>query len=495
VESPRPADQQRPTSTNNVAVRPRRSRPSRAHARSTLERTHGRSAVSTVPVGRATRSGSWRSPGALIARVRTDSLLRNGLFIMLTTVVQSAFGFAFWLVAARLFPAHVVGLIAAIISASTIIVLLASLGVGGMLIQSLPTKRLLAAWSVTFWAGMATATAICIAAGCGVLILLPFLTRQLSVLHDSTYALLFIAGTLTMAGGAVLDYVFIAQRAAGNMLLRNTIVAGGKLVMVGLLLVVAGDSALNLLGAWAAASVVGLILGIGLLIRLRRPDRPAPVGVLAREARELLSRMAGNQLIGMGGALLPFVIPVLVTARLSSTDNAYFYTTWMMGGIFLIISPAVSQSLFAEGAHNPGEVYAKARSALGAIGIMLAPCIVGVFVIGGTLLSAFGTAYEHHAIGLLRIVLIASIPDAVTNVYVAVLRVQGRLVAAATLNVAMGLGVIGLSWVFLPTLGISAVGWAFLEMQLCGCVFVVFDLLRLSSPGRLVGRRRQEVAS
>ena len=74
---------------------------------------------------------------------------------------------------------------------------------------------------------------------------------------------------------------------------------------------------------------------------------------------------------------------------------------------------------------------------------MLAPCIVGVFVIGGTLLSAFGTAYEHHAIGLLRIVLIAAIPDAVTNVYVAVLRVQGRLVAAAGLNVAMGLGVVG----------------------------------------------------
>ena len=115
-----------------------------------------------------------------------------------------------------------------------------------------------------------------------------------------------------MAGGAVLDYVFIAQRAAGNMLLRNTIVAGGKLVMVGLLLVVAGDSALNLLGAWAAASVVGSFWASDSLIRLRRPDRPAPVGVLAREARELLSRMAGNQLIGMGGALLPFVIPVLV---------------------------------------------------------------------------------------------------------------------------------------------------------------------------------------
>jgi O-antigen/teichoic acid export membrane protein len=197
----------------------------------------------------------------------------------------------------------------------------------------------------------------------------------------------------------------------------------------------------------------------------------------------------------MGGALLPFVIPVLVTARLSSTDNAYFYTTWMMGGIFLIISPAVSQSLFAEGAHNPHEVFTKARSSLLAIGVMLAPCIAGVFVIGGTLLSAFGSSYEQHSIGLLRIVLIAAIPDAVTNVYVAVLRVQGRLVAAAGLNMAMGLGVIGFSWVFLPSLGISAVGWAFLEMQLCGCVFVLLDLLRLSSPARVVQRVVQGIGA
>ena len=50
---------------------------------------------------------------------------------------------------------------------------------------------------------------------------------------------------------------------------------------------------------------------------------------------------------------------------------------------------------------------------------------------GGTLLSAFGAAYEQNATGLLQIVLVASFPDAVTNVYVAVLRVRGRLRAAA----------------------------------------------------------------
>ena len=173
-----------------------------------------------------------------------------------------------------------------------------------------------------------------------------------------------------------------------------------------------------------------------------------------------------------------------MTARLSLTENAYFYTTWMMAGIFLIIAPAVSQSLFAEGAHSPHELLMKARSALGFIGAILAPCVVGVFAVGGILLSALGPAYAHHGIGLLRIVLLASIPDAIINVYVAVLRVRGRLVAAAGLSVVMGIGTVALSWVLLPVLGIDAVGWAFLAMQLCGCAFAILDLLRSSTLAR-----------
>jgi O-antigen/teichoic acid export membrane protein len=271
---------------------------------------------------------------------------------------------------------------------------------------------------------------------------------------------------------------------AGNMFVRNSVMAAGKVLLIVLITVLAGTRALNLLGAWAAASVVGLGLGIGVLVRRMSLPRPPRIAVLARTALGLRSRLAGNQLIGIGAALLPYLLPLLVTARLSLTENAYFYTTWMLGGIFLIIAPAVSQSLFAEGVHNPQELHLKARSALGFISLILAPFVVGVFAMGGILLSAFGSAYEHHALGLLRIVLLASIPDAIMNVYISVLRVQGRLITAAALSLGIGIGIVVLSWTLLPVLGINAVGWAFLAMQTCGCVFMVVDLLRSSSLAR-----------
>jgi O-antigen/teichoic acid export membrane protein len=182
---------------------------------------------------------------------------------------------------------------------------------------------------------------------------------------------------------------------------------------------------------------------------------------------------------------------LLVTARLSASENAYFFTTWMLAGLFLVVAPAVSQSLFAEGMHRPDEVDTMSRSAIRIIGAILLPGLVAILAVGGTLLTAFGPAYADHAVGLLRITVLASIPDAVTNVYVGVLRVQGRLTAAALLMLAIGLGTLVISWLLLPVIGISAVGCAFLAMQLCGCVYVAVDRRRQASPQQVQNRRRE----
>jgi O-antigen/teichoic acid export membrane protein len=113
------------------------------------------------------------------------------------------------------------------------------------------------------------------------------------------------------------------------------------------------------------------------------------------------------------------------------------------------------------------------------------PSFVAVLLLGSTLLFTFGHAYSDHAIGLLRLAVLASIPDAVTNVYVGVLRAEARLSAAAALNVSIGIGTLVISWFLLPLIGIAAVGWAYLAMQLSGSVYVVLDWRRQSSRARM----------
>jgi O-antigen/teichoic acid export membrane protein len=183
-----------------------------------------------------------------------------------------------------------------------------------------------------------------------------------------------------------------------------------------------------------------------------------------------------------------------VTARLSARDNAYFYTTWMLAGLVMVVAPAFSNSLFAEGMHRPDEIGGLARSAFKIMGAILLPALLAILVLGGTLLSAFGHAYTDHAEGLLRLAVLASIPDAVVQVYVGVLRVEARLSAAASLLLGIGIGTLAISWFLLPLIGISAVGWAFVVMQLCGCVYVAFDWRRQRLPaGMQKGLHHKEI--
>jgi O-antigen/teichoic acid export membrane protein len=432
--------------------------------------------------------------GPYIDRVRGDSLFRNSLFIMANTLVTSAFGYVFWLVAAHLYSAPVVGLTAAITSASTIVVLVSWVGVGATLIQSLPEQSKEAGWWTTFWAG--TATVVFFAAAlCGIAFLvLPLFAPKLIVLRSVDYAAVFAVGTVASAVGVTLDWTYIAERRAKDMLSRNSAAAVVKLILLGLLGLAAGPGALRLLGAWGAASAFGLGLGAALLVRRRRVARPPRFPVLVRTALGFRSRVAGNQAIGMGAGLLPYLLALVVTARLSTSDNAYFYAAWQLAGLVLIVSPSVSISLFAEGVHRPDEVGAMARSAFRIIGAILVPGLVAIQATGGILLSAFGPAYADHAVGLLRIAVLASIPQAVTWVYVGVLRAQGRLTTVALLSLGISFGTLVMSWLLLPVMGISAVGWAFLAMQLCGCAYVVLDRRKRTSPERLESGRHHKEA-
>jgi O-antigen/teichoic acid export membrane protein len=420
-----------------------------------------------------------------IDRARSDSLIRNGVFSTATQVVNSAFGYVFWLLAARLYSPAIVGLTAAATSATTIVMMLSCLGVGGMLIQSLPRQPKKTEWSATFWAGMATVTLLA-AALCGSAIaVLPLISPELVALRGVGYAAVFAVGTVGLTVGATLDSLFVAERRVSYAFRRNFAVGAVKVLMLGLLALAFRPDASLLLGAWGVAAVCGVGLGAALLVRRIGVARPPGFSVLVQTARGFRSRVTGHQLIGIGAGLLPYLLPLIVTVRLSARDNAYFYTTWMLVALFLVIAPAFSNNVFAEGMHRPDEIGALARSAFKIIGTILVPGLVTILVLGGTLLSVFGHTYTGHAVGLLRLAVLASIPDAVVHVYVAVLRVEARLAAAASLLLGIGIGTVVISWFLLPVMGISAVGCAFLVMQLCGCVYVVLDWRRQRSRVRV----------
>ncbi|MBV9688718.1 MAG: hypothetical protein JO202_03300 [Ktedonobacteraceae bacterium] len=423
----------------------------------------------------------WSLLHALVRRIRNDSLLRNSIYIMSTTVTTSAIGYLYWIVAAHIYSTQDVGLASAIIAVMMLTATFSNLGIDSTLVHILPRRETGYAWSLTLNAGLVIGTLAGLLAGSIVVLVLPFFSRQFAIFaYYPTCAFVFIAGVPLWIITTLLDQTFVAERAANNTLVRNAAFAVIKFVLMVLL------TSWGVLGIFsgfvlaAAATLIGAWLV--LIPYLKRAYCLAVRGIVG-QVRTMLSLLAWNHFINIGGLMPVYLVPVFVTVRLSAADNAYYYTTSMVGGFFYMISSAVAVALFAEGSHATDNVLHKTRSSAVIITILLIPAMLIAFLGGRSIMLLFGPNYAQYGLPLLTILTITAVPDAITNIYVSVLRVQRRLRRAVLLNLGMASLTLLLSWLLLPILGIAGAGWAFFAAQTAGSLVAAADLISFSRRG------------
>jgi O-antigen/teichoic acid export membrane protein len=187
--------------------------------------------------------------------------------------------------------------------------------------------------------------------------------------------------------------------------------------------------------------------------------------------------LAGNLASGMGSLLPVHAFPILVVALLDAEHNAYYFIAWSVSAAFFMISPAVSHALLAE-VSTSRAAQRQIRMAAVAIFVLLVPATTLAILLARPLLGLFGPEYAEHGTSLVRIYAVAAFPDAITNIYVAVLLARRRVSRAAVVNLVMGaVAVVGAA-VTLPLLGIDAVGWSWLCAQVLGVLMMLFFLRR-----------------
>lgn len=420
-----------------------------------------------------------------VSKLMRSELSRNSVFIMGATLVNSLLGGAFWITAARLYRTEAVGLAAALVSALMLTTALSMFGMQATLVDRLPRRESGGDKSITLAAAVLGAGGLSCIGAVAVAIVLPHLSDRFEVISgNAAYLAAFVSGCVLTTIASVLDYVFVAEQSAGKMAIRNAVSAAAKLPLVMVAAAFGTASALAIVGSWSVAAALGVIAAIALLSRLRRGYGPAFAGTV-QELRAMVPSLPLQHVISIAGGLSPFLLSLLVAARLSASANAHFYTTWMVAGLFFVVSPAVSWSLFAEGRRAGTELVATVRRAALVTACLLGPMMLVFLLLGRSVLLMFGPDYAARGHVLLTILVVSAIPDAVTNLYVGVMRVRGRLGAAAALNVAMLATTLGLAAALLPSLGIAGAGWAWLAAQSAGAAFVAAHLLVLRARASL----------
>ena len=429
---------------------------------------------------------STNSIGQILgSRLRIDSLLRNSVYVMASTALTAASGYLYWIIAARMYPAHDVGLASALIGIMMLAATFANLGIGPTLIQVLPRRQAGHAWSLTLNAVFLTGILSSLVAGSIAAVLLPFVAPKFAtVSNHGAYTLVVIAGVPMLILAALLDSTFTAERAAGNMLARTATFALLRIPLLVIPIALGQAGAIIICISWVLAAGGSVIGGALLIPRLRRGYRLAWRGILS-QIRSMLSLVAGHQFISLGALAPIYLMPIFVVARLSFAENAYFYTSWQVGSLFFMVSPSVATALLAEGSNTPENVLRKARSSLFIIAALLCPAMLVAFLGGHLILSMFGPSYAAYGYTLLSVLVISAIPDAITNVYISVLRVRKQLAHAACLNIGMAVIALVVAWILLPHVGIVGAGWAWLIAQSAGTLAVAGHIAATRAPSGL----------
>lgn len=410
-----------------------------------------------------------------------DPVLRNSMAIMASTVLTSLLGYVFWLLVARISGADASGSGAALTSGLQATVLLASVGSAAAMLEWLPRAVTPEAWRQRVTAGLVVAVVTAAVGAVLVTGVLGFAVPVLPELGSVAGGALFVAASVFFAAGTVVDYVAVSGGRGGLLLWRNVVLTGLRIPLF-LIPTAFLTGPEHILAAWTIAAAVSLLVAWR---GFRRPGvghgfRIDTTG-LGSALREMRSSLVGQHLITVTAMLAGYLLPILVVARLSPTDNAYFYITWMLGSVFFIVSPAVSTALFAAGAAEPSAVAALMRRALMISTVLLVPPVLVYLVGGGLLLELFGPGYAQHGRLLLVLLALSAIPDALTNIAAAVLRSTGRLTQALRLNGSMLVLCLVGSWLLMPSGGIVAVGACWLGSQTLGAVWVIARWRRIAA--------------
>jgi O-antigen/teichoic acid export membrane protein len=400
-------------------------------ARGAAERLAGPTEVGAAP-------GRMR---LLLAGIRSDHLVRNSLYLMLSSGIQAALGFTFWIVMARLFDAADVGRASSLISATALIAYFALFGLNSTLVRFLPTSD---------HKGPLITAALLLVAGTGMaiglvyILLTPLVAPRLAfVAHRPVMVIGFALLGAAAAVNLLTDSVFIASRKAGLCAVTDGAVGGVSKIVMGVAL--AGTGAYGLFsasaGGFAAAALASVILMVTALHW--RPSLRKPVQVL----KPLLKFSGANYASNAFNLLPSVVVPVIVLDRLGAHAAAYYFVAFQMAALLYAAVYAVESSFLAEGSQAQANWRAiRRRSRRLAVQLFVPGCIV-LAAAAHWVLLAFGPAYSQHGTASLELLAIAVLPIAACNWSWTVLRITARLGVLVFSCAIYAAAICGLAWV------------------------------------------------
>jgi O-antigen/teichoic acid export membrane protein len=412
----------------------------------------------TEPGENATHDGARPARAGLLGHA-SDPLFATSYLLLLASVGASAFGFVFWVVAARIYPPTIIGRAGVLISALTFVSGVTAGGTAQILIRFLPSVQAAPATLVrrvyifnvvlaTLAGFVAAKTAVIWAPTLG------FLSR------DPLWTLAFTAGSIVIAVFVLEDGALTGAGRAYVIPFENISYAILRLV---LLAVGVASGLAGIFIAWSVPALGAVVVITVLLFRRILPamkttedDQPSPPGVL----RFGLVNWLGSAL----GITSATFMPILVLDAVGPPVSAAFYAAWTVAIGLTLISVSTGTSLTAQAAGRPERLPTIVRRALRQSVLLSFVGALVVVVAAPLIMGMFGPHYGS-GVAPLRVLAVSTVPFAVSIVGLSVARVRESLRTILIWEGTLATLGLGLGTVLVIRYGIVGAAFAWLVAQ------------------------------
>jgi O-antigen/teichoic acid export membrane protein len=400
-------------------------------------------------------------------------LLTGSAALVLTAGVQALSGALFWLIAARVDEQTDVGHATALFTSVLFVAFLAGLG------QPVAAARYAAGRAredhvIFAWGAAATAVAAVLAGIVYLVVVSPPAVDELRHWHGAAGPALFILLCSGTALSLLLDVRLMTQRRWGLVLARASAVGFARFPL--LLIPVDEGRAVWLLVVAALPTAVSGFLGTAWLPKVtghRHVFGPPPATTRAWMRYSVI-----NWASTITYQAPTFAMPVIVLANVSAEDNASFYVAWGVAAVAAYVPTAIGQALLAEGGRDGAHLRAQVRLAIVVAG--------GLMVIGALLatlardliVTLYGQDYQEAA-DILPALVVATIPWAVTSVYLTEARVRHRSAATVIITLTLSLAILVPALILVPDDGIEGAATAYLLGNIVAAIVALGSHLQI----------------
>ncbi len=421
------------------------------------------------------------------AHVRTP-LYRNGYALIFGGAASSALGFFYWIAAARYYPTSDVGANSAVLSAMMLLSGISQLGLGSVLFRFIPlagqtTDRLISrAYLISVGMAGVLSTLFCLG--------VDFWSPALAFLRsNAVWFVSFVFANMIWSVFSLQESALTGLRQAHWVPIETTVFGIAK---IGLLVALAQSlQHSGLFASWMVPAALTILPLNWLVFRRLIPQHIRATTALAGSivSKDIIRYTAGNYFGALFSVVSSTLLPIVVTNQVGMSANAYFYLPWMIQTALQLVALNLTTSLTVEAVLDHTRFRAFCIQVLKQTWRLLVPPVVVILLGAFFILQIFGDAYAVQGAALLRLLALATIPNAVVALSISIARVQNRPGLIVAIQGSLCVLALGLSYPFLAIWGITGIGVAWLITQtvlaMVLALTILFPILH-SNPSRAV---------